>query len=347
MTRKLRTIEFLILLGLSACASLKPATLNSYEGVEKPRSDVALIRMVSVSLTALDDAPLPRHPDAEHYYYREVNVLPGRHTFEVHNAWSASVLVSPSGYVGGSETLTFDLKAGHVYELKSNRTHGNVRLFFWAEDVTAKQVVAGRKLDGPDDKNLAGLKWSAEEKRIVLLNPQFDLSELQPGPAKVSRADWNETGRTFAAKHIGGEFSKRGIAAIVDNEDAQDAADCSPNTETGITTDCGGRLFEKYRADYGFFVEVHDYYSSRAMVTARAVGLVIAFPYAPLALASLALGGGGGRDPGDPPPACASLIDIHTGEVAWRQCINFATDWRQEGSAKNAIQSLLRGFPAG
>ena len=334
-----RFINFGILifaLAMTACASIKPATLNSYSGPEKSDSEVALVRQVSTRLTAIDGDALPKHPDPDNSYYRDIRLLPGRHTLEVSNSWGASVMVSASGSVGGSRSFTVDLKAGHVYELRSDRTHGNVRLYFWIEDVTAGNVVAGTKMGGPDNKELAELQWHSDEKRIVLFSPQFDLTELVFGGDYIPRSDWNETGKALAIRHINDEFASIGILAILDEED-DSGSGCLPDTEVGVALSCGENLLNKYSADYGLFLEVQDHSTSPGMLFARAA----AFPL--LWQVELALFLNAREDAR--PPACLSLVDARSGEVDWRHCINRASSWQKDGSAKRNVQALLRGFP--
>ena len=336
-----RVIRFGVLiwaLAVSACAGIKPDTLNSYDREQKPDSEVALVRMVSSGLAAIDGAGLPQHPDADHYYYREIRLLPGRHTLALRNEWGASVLVSPTGRVGGSESFTLDLQAGHLYELHSDRTHGAVQLFFWIEDATANTVVAGTKYGGSDDKKLITLNWKSDAKRIVLLSPHFDLSEqVFGGPAP--RADWNESGRVFALKHIDSHFAAKGIETILDEETNSEMG-CSPDTETGVAPACAERLRQRFQADYGLFLEVRDVYSSPGVVAGRAAVAVL-YPFILPALVF--------REEGEAPPACMSLFDTNTGEVIWRHCINrvtnFAPNWQDDRSAERAIRELLSGFP--
>src|SRR5262245_49399664 len=93
------------LAAVAACANMKPATLNSTDGQQRSDAEVAIVRPSGTELTAIDGAALPKHPDAEHFYYRDIRLPPGSHRLEVRRTWGASVLVSPSGYVGGSRSF--------------------------------------------------------------------------------------------------------------------------------------------------------------------------------------------------------------------------------------------------
>jgi hypothetical protein len=325
---------------MTACAGLEPKTLNSFAGPKRPDSEVAVIRKVDTGLSHIDGMTIPARAEEGNPYYRDIRVLPGRHSLEVHRIWGASVMVSSSGYVQGSKSLTADFEAGHVYELRSDRTHGaGVDLFFWIEDVTANKVVAGKKFGGSNDKSLKQLTWNSNEKRIVILNPRIDLVQHGFG-SYTPRTDWNEAGKAFAIDHLGREFTAKGIQTVVD-KDGLDAS-CSPNAELGVSAGCAESLIATHRAHYALFLEVKDEYSSPGMRRGRAIALVAA----PVLLPAMVF-----RDEGAPPPACLSLIEARTGGVVWRECLGavtyFTPNWREGGSVRGAVRHLLRDFPTG
>ena len=139
------SLSVVIALGLAACATSRtPAVFNAFDGPERPDSEIGLVRQVSARLTMIDEKPVPAHPDADHFYYRDFRLLPGQHTLTARRTWGASILVAPSGYIEESRYLLLNAEAGHTYELHADRTTGiGYKVYFWIEDTTLRKVVSG------------------------------------------------------------------------------------------------------------------------------------------------------------------------------------------------------------
>ena len=132
---------------LAACAGRTPEAYKRQMRHADPDAPFAIVRTVSAAFHRLDGRRL-EHPDPNKYY-DEAHLPPGSHDVSLTAWFSVSMYLVPKGYIEPvSSTFTVDLKADHVYELHADRTTGpGFRVYFWIEDATTGDVVAGTKLD--------------------------------------------------------------------------------------------------------------------------------------------------------------------------------------------------------
>ncbi len=131
---------------LASCAGRTPDVYKGQLGQASPDAPIATVRAVSAAFYEIDGSRL-EHPDPDKYYH-EAHLRPGPHAVTLTRWFGVSVFLVPKGYIEPvSGRFTVDMKADHVYELHADRTHGSgFRVYFWIEDATTKEVVAGTKL---------------------------------------------------------------------------------------------------------------------------------------------------------------------------------------------------------
>jgi len=196
------------------------------------------------------------------------------------------------------------------------------------------------------------INWSeASPKRVVLVDPDVELSELTMSGITEARADWTATGKSFIRGDITTVLGAKGVDVVVtdaptDPHEVQlmklhGAVGTSiiRNTLLKLPTKNGNfnwtlgpgakALRDHYNGDYALFVYVRDSYTTAG----RAVLM--------LAAAALHVGLQGGQQAG-----FASLVDLHTGQIVWFNSLNSSS-----GSLKNAkdanttVTNLLNGLP--
>ena len=135
---------FTATLTVTGCGRLTPDVYKPLLGSEAP---IAIVRAVSASFHEIDGRPL-KHPDSSKYFH-EAHLPPGSHDLSLTSFFMVSALIVPRGYIEPvSTTFTVDMQADHIYELHADRTTGHgFRVYFWIEDVTSQEVVAGTKLN--------------------------------------------------------------------------------------------------------------------------------------------------------------------------------------------------------
>src|SRR5262245_39168032 len=194
----------------------------------------------------------------------------------------------------------------------------------------------------------ASFQWTSPTKRIVLVPPDIQLSELTFGGVVEPRADWTDTAKGFIDKGLRAHFAKSD-AQVVDAQlasahevqlvklyDAVGGAILThlyndqlqlPNKGDALDWTLGpgtGELRDRYGADYALFVLLRDSYSSAG----RRAGQVL-------------LGLSGGIQIG-----VASLVDLRTGNIVWfNRLISTAGDLRTEVPAQRAMDQLLKDVP--
>ena len=218
-----------------------------------------------------------------------------------------------------------------------------------AEAATAKgQVAKG-----------ATFEWTSPTKRIVLVQPDVQLSALDAGGILEPRADWTQSAQGFIDKGIRDHFDKSGAEVV--NADSPTARDVQlaklhgvvgqailthlyntplrlPNKGKALDWTLGpgtNEMREHYGADYALFVFVRDSYSTAARRAEQVVGV----------LAAAALGVGvipqGGVQIG-----FASLVDLRTGNIVWfNRLLNQSGDLRTDAPAKRTVDELIGGMP--
>jgi hypothetical protein len=127
-------------LGACAGAPPQPFAYKLYPGPVRPASELAVVRFGDAQYVAFDGRP------TSHADWTEVHLLPGTHRIDWQSEFGVSVMVEPSGWVTGGESVDAELAAGRTYVLRADRTTGyGYRLYFWIEDEATGGVVAGER----------------------------------------------------------------------------------------------------------------------------------------------------------------------------------------------------------
>src|SRR3954463_7774415 len=65
----------------------------------------------------------------------------------------------------------------------------------------------------------APVNWTTEAgKRVVLVDPDVELSELTAGGVTEARADWTKTGKDFIRSDIAATFKAKGVDVVAADE---------------------------------------------------------------------------------------------------------------------------------
>jgi hypothetical protein len=198
----------------------------------------------------------------------------------------------------------------------------------------------------------APINWTAEAgKRVILLDPDVELSALTAGGLPEARADWTKTAKDFIKRDVAETFNKKGIqtAAVesvsdprevqliklhgaVGNSMLVNAVMPLPTKKKGFDWTLGPgvqAMREHYKGDYALFIFVRDSYTTagRAMVM--------------LGAAMLGVGVQGGQQIG-----FASLVDLRTGQIVWFNRLQSSNgDLKTEQGAARTVANLLDGLP--
>jgi hypothetical protein len=129
-------IAGLALLATGCASPGKGAAYKLYPGELRGADQVAIIRM-EVARATIDGMRVSSSD------WSEVHVLPGRHQINWSTEFGASVMVSPTGFLGAGAQAELDLAAGHVYALQGAR--GDDQLYLWIYDTTSGLIVAGKR----------------------------------------------------------------------------------------------------------------------------------------------------------------------------------------------------------
>lgn len=133
---------FTAMLTVTGCESLTP---DVYKPLLSSDAPIAIVRAVSASFHEIDGRQM-KHPDSSKYFH-EAHLPPGPHDVSLTRGFFV-----PGGYTGDfiepvSKTFTVDMKTDYVYELHADITfEGEGRVYFWIEDATTREVIAGTKL---------------------------------------------------------------------------------------------------------------------------------------------------------------------------------------------------------
>lgn len=196
------------------------------------------------------------------------------------------------------------------------------------------------------------VNWTAEAgKRVVLVEPDVELSELTTGGLTEARADWTATGKNFIKADIASILQAKGIATtsadtITDPHEVQlvklygavglsimqNAIFNLPTKKNNFDWTLGpgvSALREHYQGDYALFVFVRDSYTTAG----RALLM--------LGAAMMGVGVQGGQQLG-----FASLVDLRTGRVVWfNQLVSTSGSLKEEKPAAATVKNLLEGMP--
>jgi hypothetical protein len=194
----------------------------------------------------------------------------------------------------------------------------------------------------------APVNWTAERgKKVVLIDPDVELSELTFGGIAEPRADWTQTGKNFIKADIASTLQAKGIAtatadSVTDPHEVQlvklhGAVGQSilqnyilklPTKKNNFDWTLGpgvAALHDRYQADYALFVYVRDSYSSDSK----------------MAFAILTMSPTGAMQLG-----FASLVDLRTGRVVWFNRLASATgSLKTDKGAAASVDNLLHGLP--
>ena len=200
----------------------------------------------------------------------------------------------------------------------------------------------------------ANFSWSGADKRLVLIDPDVELSELSAAGVGQARADWTAEAKRLIAQHVSTTLAEKQISlvpanAITEAKEIQlvrlhgtvgqavlthlyNPALKLPNKGDALDWTLGpgaNALREHYGADYALFVFVRDSYTSAA----RALVM--------LGAAAFGVGLQGGQQIG-----FASLVDLRTGNIVWFNQLRSATgDLRTEEPAKSVVDNLIKDLP--
>jgi len=122
---------------LAAC-STQDYVYRMYGGPERPETEVASLKLGDAMGAWVDGREIA-HSD-----YSTVKLAPGSHRIEWACEYWVSVMIEPSGFGYSNASDELELKAGHVYVLRCDRTTGpGYQTFEWIFDETDGEVVAG------------------------------------------------------------------------------------------------------------------------------------------------------------------------------------------------------------
>lgn len=158
------------------------------------------------------------------------------------------------------------------------------------------------------------LEWGSGDRFVVLVQSTFDLKE-----DAERRPDWNETGRLRAIGHLKARAEESGFTLIV-TDPSVDEIDSLYGSCLGVdpisyawqSHACADLVREHYRADYALFLSAEITYDMPVL------GMVSS--------------------------SSLSLMDLRDGKIVWSRKNGYG-EWRDDRSAKTAIQNLLAGSP--
>jgi hypothetical protein len=198
----------------------------------------------------------------------------------------------------------------------------------------------------------APVNWTGESgKRVILVDPDVELSELTAGGTEEARADWSKTGKDFIRDDIAATLQAKGVTIvsadiITDRHEAQlvklhgalgqsiqmNLVQAWPTKKNNFdwTLGPGTDVFrDHYHSDYALFVYMHDSYTTAG----RAVMMV--------AFAAFGVGLHGGQQAG-----FASLVDLRTGRVVWfNRLASSSGSLKEAKGAADTVKNLLDGLP--
>lgn len=190
-------------------------------------------------------------------------------------------------------------------------------------------------------------------KRIVMIEPDVQLMELDAGGILEPRADWTKAALNFIDKDLRAHFAKSGAELV--NADRPTPRDiqlgklhtvvarailthiydsrarlrnkASPHDWTlGPGTN---EMRDRYGADYALFIFVRDSYATANRQWVEVLG-------------NLA----GARLDTATQEGFASLVDLRTGNIVWfNRLISAYGDLRTEEPAQRTVDALIKGMP--
>ena len=201
----------------------------------------------------------------------------------------------------------------------------------------------------------ATISWTEPSKRVVLIEPDVKLGELEASGMIDWRSDWSQTAKGFIQADVRQSLLGHNVEVVESGNlsDPHAIQLVKLHTVVGnaitIHAIMGGAyklptksdpldftlgpgtsvLRDKYNADYALFVTVRDSYSTSGRMLLM------------LGAAALGVGVSGGQQAG-----FASLVDLRTGNVVWFNRITSQSgDLRTQGPAHDVVANLITKLP--
>jgi hypothetical protein len=213
--------------------------------------------------------------------------------------------------------------------------------------------LAGCAMESAKKNTMATFQWSSTNKRVLLVAPDVQLSELTAGGVTEPRADWTQAAQGFVAGDIKAYFVKKDAQLIqVEGETPHEVQLVKlhaavgqailthlynenlklPNKGDALDWSLGpgtNEMRDRHGADYALFVFIRDSYSSDSRRALQVLG----------ALAGVGL-------PGGVQIGFASLVDLRTGNIVWfNRLISGSGDLRTGAQAQATVDALIRNMP--
>src|SRR5262249_31493209 len=140
-------------------------------------------------------------------------------------------------------------------------------------------------------------QWTSPTKKVVLAQPDVQLSELDVGGISEPRADWTEAAQGFIRKDLRSHFGKSGVDVVDATDPTAHEIQLAklhgmvgyaiikhlyiaglklPNKGSALDWTIGpgaNEMRDHYAADYALFVFVRDSYSSTGRQALQILGL--------------------------------------------------------------------------
>ncbi|MBL4613372.1 MAG: hypothetical protein JKY27_00645 [Magnetovibrio sp.] len=198
-------------------------------------------------------------------------------------------------------------------------------------------------------------EWQNDDRRVVLMPTDIELSNLTAGGMAVPNAEWTANAEKHFFNSLRDRLAQTNAEVRVSNKGLDQPPTqikliklhevvgnsllvFGPGSRLALPTKTNGKwtlgpsarfLKDHYQSDYALFVHIRDSYASGERVAAILVA----------GLFGVGLQGGVQR-------GFASLVDLNTGDVVWHNSIV-----RQQGElrtidgARETADKLLTGFP--
>ena len=226
-------------------------------------------------------------------------------------------------------------------------------------------VLAGCTTPTSRTNTTAKFEWTSPTKRVLIVEPDIQLSLLDAGGVLEPRADWTETAREVIDKGLRDHFAKGGTEVVSAEQPTEREVQLMklhnavgvailthlygpqggtagssqlPNKGSALDWTLGpgtSEMREHYGADYALFVFVRDSYSSAAK---KALDVLTVIAGAALGVGIVPTGG--------VQVGFASLVDLRTGNIVWfNRAIDGMGDLREEAKDARATNQLLKDIP--
>lgn len=199
-----------------------------------------------------------------------------------------------------------------------------------------------------------------EQRRIVVLTPDVELSVLHAGGVREPNAEWTRLARQHIAQNLAERFTNMRVRLVKHNPGPEESEGDEDEVQLlKLHRAVGGAILvhqfadqpralptkadkfewslgpdasylkKKYGADYALFMFVRDSYSSGGRVALNILMAVL-----------------GGPIQGGAQVGFASLVNLSTGEVVWfNRLLRGEGDLRTAAGARETVGVLLQDFP--